>query len=166
MSMRLNALDAPPRSKRKRVGRGIGSGLGKTCGRGHKGQRARAGARRDGNFEGGQMPLQRRVPKRGFNSRIGRQTAYVRVSDVARLLAREPELSEINLIVLKKHGLVPKNARRARLFEAPGGASLPRGASFAGIAASRGAKQAVESAGGGIAAPTAGRSGKPVGKKK
>lgn len=145
--IRLNTLSSPPRSSRKRVGRGIGSGLGKTCGRGHKGQRARSGGRRDGNFEGGQMPLHRRVPKRGFRSRMGRQTANVRLADIIRLQRRESDFSEITLEFLKKHGIVSKNTRRARLFHS-GGGELLRAIFCSGIAAARSARATIEAAGG------------------
>ena len=151
--MRLNTLTSPPRTARKRVGRGIGSGLGKTCGRGHKGQRARSGGRRDGNFEGGQMPLHRRVPKRGFRSRLGRHTANVRLSDIARACLRDESFSEITLAALKQRGLVNKNMRRARLFASPGDVKLPGKLSVLSsergpVSASKGAREAIEKAGG------------------
>ena len=149
--MRLNTLTAPPRQNRKRVGRGIGTGLGKTCGRGHKGQRARSGGRRDGNFEGGQMPLHRRVPKRGFSSRMALQTVNVRVSDIARLQRKDESFSDITLTTLKQHGVVNKNIKRVRLFVAPGGAALLRAATVVGIMASKSARAAIEKAGGNFA---------------
>ncbi len=147
---RLNTL-APPtkRKKSKRVGRGMGSGLGKTCGRGHKGQRARAGGRRDGVFEGGQMPLHRRVPKRGFNSRLARMTARVRISDIARLQRDDAELSEINIAELKRRGVITKNTKRVRLFLSAGGIALSRAVRVsAGIALSSPARAAIVAAGG------------------
>ncbi|MGU9952144.1 MAG: 50S ribosomal protein L15 [Gammaproteobacteria bacterium WSBS_2016_MAG_OTU1] len=150
--MRLNTLSAPPRQNRKRVGRGIGSGLGKTCGRGHKGQRARSGGRRDGNFEGGQMPLHRRVPKRGFNSRMERQTANVRLSDIARLQNKDESFTDVTIKVLKQHGVVNKSIKRVRLFVAPGGVELSRAVTVAGIMASKSAQAQIEKTGGIIAA--------------
>ena len=145
----LNTLSPPHRLARKRVGRGIGSGLGKTCGRGHKGQRARSGGRRDGNFEGGQMPLHRRVPKRGFHSRSGRQTANVRLADIIRLQRRLPDVSDITVTLLKKHGVINKNVKRVRLFHS-GGGELLRAASCSGMTAAKGARAVVEAAGGTI----------------
>ena len=96
---------------KKRLGRGIGSGLGKTSGRGHKGQRARAGGRRDGGFEGGQMPLQRRVPKRGFNSRLARITAQIRLTDIAKIKA-----DEITLAFLKESGFLKMALSALKFF--------------------------------------------------
>ncbi|MGI9306921.1 MAG: 50S ribosomal protein L15 [Gammaproteobacteria bacterium] len=148
--MRLNTLSSPPRATRKRVGRGSGSGHGKTCGRGHKGQRSRSGARRDGNFEGGQMPLHRRVPKRGFNSRMARQTANVRLSDIARIQRKDAEFSEVTVAALKQKGIINKNAKRARLFHAPGGAAPSRAVAVSGVSVSKAARAAVEAAGGKI----------------
>ena len=109
--MRLNSLKPATGSKPtpKRVGRGIGSGLGKTCGRGHKGQKARAGGFHKVGFEGGQMPLQRRLPKRGFRSMSGASTAEVRLGDLARI-----EDGVIDLAALKKANLVPMQALHAK----------------------------------------------------
>ena len=147
--MRLNTLYSPVRrQQRKRVGRGIGSGTGKTCGRGHKGQRARAGGRRDGNFEGGQMPLHRRVPKRGFSSRLARRTANVRLSDIAKLQKKDDALGEITVSVLKQHGVIGKNIKHARLFVADGGAALIRAVSVKGISVSKSARAAIIDGGG------------------
>ena len=154
MMMRLNTLSSPHRRKKaRRVGRGMGSGLGKTCGRGHKGQRARAGARRDGAFEGGQMPLHRRVPKRGFISRLKRQTAKVRIRDIARLAAKDESLSQITLEELKQRGVVNKSVKRARLFcdGAVGGegGNLPRAVSVSSeILLSASARKAIFASGG------------------
>src|ERR671938_1131583 len=105
--MRLNTIKPATGSKkpRRRVGRGIGSGLGKTAGRGHKGQRSRAGGFHKVGFEGGQMPLQRRLPKRGFKSPSAGDTAEVRLSDLQRL-----EGAEIDLLALKAAGVVPQLA--------------------------------------------------------
>ena len=104
--MNLNSLSPAPGSKpnKRRVGRGIGSGLGKTCGRGHKGQKARAGGFHKINFEGGQMPIQRRLPKMGFSSRVGRTVDEVNLTEIASL---NPDL--IDLSVLKAAGLVRKD---------------------------------------------------------
>lgn len=149
---RLNTLSSPhKRKKAKRVGRGMGSGLGKTCGRGHKGQRARAGGRRDGAFEGGQMPLHRRVPKRGFSSRLARMTARVRVSDIARLQRDDAELTDINPAELKRRGVVAKNAKRVRLFLSANGIPLARAVRVSGVVASASARAAIAAAGGEIA---------------
>src|SRR6058998_4170317 len=106
--MRLNTIKPAAGSKknRRRVGRGIGSGLGKTAGRGHKGQSSRSGGFHKVGFEGGQMPLQRRLPKRGFISRSRDDTAQVRLSDLQRL-----PLEEIDVLALKAAGLVPSSAK-------------------------------------------------------
>ena len=150
--MKLNALSSPAkRQKPKRVGRGIGSGLGKTCGRGHKGQRARSGGRRDGGFEGGQMPLHRRVPKRGFSSRLALRTARVRLSDIARLQRADAEFAEATLAELKRRGVVGKNAKRARLFLTARGVSLSRAVKISGMTISASARAAVIAAGGAVA---------------
>ena len=109
--MRLNTLKPPAGSNkaRRRVGRGIGSGLGKTAGRGHKGQKSRSGGFHKVGFEGGQMPLQRRLPKRGFVSRTRDDVAEVRLSDLARL-----PVAEIDLLALKAAGIVPATRSRRR----------------------------------------------------
>src|SRR5258706_7076072 len=111
--MRLNTLKPARGSKPtpKRVGRGIGSGLGKTCGRGHKGQHARAGGFHKVGFEGGQMPIQRRLPKRGFHSMASGTTAEVRLSDLARV-----DLPVIDLAALKSANLAPAQALRAKVY--------------------------------------------------
>ena len=111
--MRLNTLQPAPGSKsdRKRVGRGIGSGLGKTCGRGHKGQKSRSGGFHKVGFEGGQMPLQRRLPKIGFVSRISLTTAEIRLSELAKVKG-----DVIDLDSLKSSGLVAKSMKRAKIF--------------------------------------------------
>lgn len=152
---RLHTLSSPHRrQKPKRVGRGIGSGLGKTCGRGHKGQRARAGGRRDGAFEGGQMPLHRRVPKRGFVSRLALQTASVRLSDIARLQKADSEFSEVSLSELQRRGVVAKNARRVRLFASARGIALLRAVKVSGgatMSVSAPAREMIVAAGGTVA---------------
>ena len=146
MNLRLNTMGPGLGRNRKRVGRGIGSGLGKTAGRGHKGQRSRSGARRDGGFEGGQMPLQRRVPKRGFRSRLARQTANVRLSAVSRIDG------EITLQSLKKAGVVNKNIKRVRVFYSPKDKDLSRALNLRGMSASKGARGTIEKAGGTVGA--------------
>lgn len=144
--MRLNTLSpAPGRIKTaKRVGRGIGSGLGKTCGRGHKGQKARAGGKVRPGFEGGQMPLQKRLPKYGFSSRLARVTAEVRLAELNRIAG-----DVVDLMALRVAGLIPKAAERGRIFLAgelqPGRALVVRG-----VAVSKGARAAIEAAGGRI----------------
>ena|SRR5581483_4808136 len=140
--MRLNTLKPAIGSKPtgKRVGRGIGSGLGKTCGRGHKGQHARAGGFHKVGFEGGQMPLQRRLPKRGFRSPARGATAEVRLSDLAR--AGD---GPIDLAALKKANLIPQQAEQAKIYLA---GSLTKAVTVKGLRASKGARAAIEQAGG------------------
>src|SRR5215468_10200812 len=106
--MELNTIKPGPGAKhaKRRVGRGIGSGLGKTAGRGHKGQKSRSGGFHKVGFEGGQMPLQRRLPKRGFVSRAKHETAEIRLSDLAKL-----PVAEIDILALKAAGLVPSIAK-------------------------------------------------------
>jgi len=142
--MRLNTMKpaAGSRKAKRRVGRGIGSGLGKTAGRGHKGQKARSGGFHKVGFEGGQMPLQRRLPKRGFVSR-SRDVAEVRLSDLARL-----PVDEIDLLALKAAGIVPSVAKSAKVIKT---GKLERAVKLSGIAATAGAKAAIEAAGGSIA---------------
>ncbi len=145
--MELNTIKPAAGSKkaRKRVGRGGGSGLGKTAGRGHKGQRARAGGYHKVGFEGGQMPLQRRLPKRGFLAVLIEKAAEVRSGDLVRVPGET-----IDLEGLKKAGLVPEGAKRAKIILA--GAKVEKRLTVSGIAASKGAKAAIESAGGSVAA--------------
>ena len=140
--MRLNTLSPGEgsRSSAKRVGRGIGSGLGKTAGRGHKGQKARSGGRVRPGFEGGQMPLQKRLPKYGFKSRVGMKTAEVRLSDLGRI-----EADVIDLEALKAADLVRNDMLRARVFLAGG---IDRAVTIKGLAVSKGARAAIEQAGG------------------
>jgi large subunit ribosomal protein L15 len=144
--MRLNNLKPAPGSKsaRHRVGRGIGSGWGKTAGRGHKGQKARAGGFHKVGFEGGQMPLHRRLPKRGFTSRSRRYVEVVRLADLQKLGA-----DEIDLMVLKQAGVVSALAIDARVIKA---GELSRKVSVRGIGVTKGAKVAIEAAGGSVAA--------------
>jgi large subunit ribosomal protein L15 len=145
--MELNTLKPAPGSKhaRKRVARGIGSGLGKTGGRGHKGQRARSGGFHKVGFEGGQMPLQRRLPKRGFNSPTREDIAEVRLSDLERLGSEK-----IDLAVLKEAGVVPALAQGAKVILS---GKLARKLTLVGIAVSKGARAAIEAAGGSTDAP-------------
>jgi len=143
--MRLNGLKPAEGSKhaRKRVGRGIGSGLGKTAGRGHKGQKSRSGGFHKVGFEGGQMPLQRRLPKRGFKSMSAGDTAEIRLSDLERIGA-----DEIDLLSLKQAGVVSQLAKGAKVILS---GKLTRKVSLKGIAATKGAKAAIEAAGGSVA---------------
>lgn len=143
--MRLNTIKPAAGSNRprRRVGRGIGSGLGKTAGRGHKGQKARSGGFHKVGFEGGQMPLQRRLPKRGFVSRSRHDTVEVRLSDLARL----PD-TEIDLAALKAAGVVPGSAKAAKVIRT---GKLEKAVKLSGITATAGAKAAIEAAGGSLA---------------
>ncbi|MEJ2609797.1 MAG: 50S ribosomal protein L15 [Candidatus Thiodiazotropha sp.] len=140
--MRLNTLQPAPGSKtvRKRVGRGIGSGLGKTCGRGHKGQKSRSGGFHKVGFEGGQMPLQRRLPKIGFTSRVGMSTAQVRLSELAKV-----DGDVIDLDSLMKANLITRSMKRAKIFAS---GTIDRAVTIKGIALTKGAKSAIEAAGG------------------
>ena len=140
--MRLNSLSPASGSRKdgKRVGRGIGSGLGKTAGRGHKGQKSRSGGKVSPGFEGGQMPLQKRLPKYGFTSRISRTTAQVRL---AELNAVSGEV--IDLAALKAADLINENVTRARVFLS---GELGRAVTVKGLAVTRGARDAIEKAGG------------------
>ncbi len=144
--MELNTIKPAAGSKknRRRVGRGGGSGLGKTAGRGHKGQKARAGGFHKVGFEGGQMPLQRRLPKRGFLATTITKAAEVRSGDLAKAGA-----GAIDLEGLKKAGLVAADAKRAKIILA---GKVDKAFTVSGIAASKGAKAAIEKAGGSIAA--------------
>jgi len=144
--MELNDIKPAPGAKknRRRVGRGIGSGLGKTAGRGHKGQKSRAGGFHKVGFEGGQMPLQRRLPKRGFLAVTIEKAVEVRSGDLAKVGAES-----IDLAGLKKAGLVPGGAKRAKIILA--GAKLEKKFSISGVGASKGAKEAIVKAGGSVA---------------
>jgi large subunit ribosomal protein L15 len=145
MSMELNDIKPAPGSKknRRRVGRGIGSGLGKTAGRGHKGQKSRAGGFHKVGFEGGQMPLQRRLPKRGFLAVTIIKAAEVRSGDLARVGAEA-----IDLAGLKKARLVPGDATRAKIILA---GDVSKKFTVSGVGASKGARAAIEKAGGSVA---------------
>ena len=140
--MRLNELSPAAGSKpvKKRVGRGIGSGLGKTCGRGHKGQKARKSGNPKPGFEGGQMPLQRRVPKFGFRSRVALVPAEVRLGELAKVAE-----GVIDLDALKAANLVNKGAKRARIMLS---GTIDRAVTVKGIKLTKGARAAIEAAGG------------------
>src|SRR5439155_10710376 len=144
--MELNTIKpaAGAKKNRRRVGRGIGSGLGKTAGRGHKGQKSRAGGFHKVGFEGGQMPLQRRLPKRGFLAVTITKAAEVRSGDLAKVGA-----ASIDLEALKKAGLVSGDTQRAKIILA---GKVEKAFTVSGIAASKGAKAAIEGAGGSVAA--------------
>jgi large subunit ribosomal protein L15 len=142
MSLRLNDMGPGKgaRQSRKRVGRGIGSGLGKTCGRGHKGQHARAGGYNKVGFEGGQMPMQRRLPKVGFRSHLKRSTAQVTLAELATV---EAEL--INLAALKAANLVSKGIKRAKIIAS---GKIAKAVHVKGLRVTAGARTAIEAAGG------------------
>ena len=142
--MELNNIKPATGSKRdrRRVGRGIGSGLGKTAGRGHKGQKSRAGGYHKVGFEGGQMPLQRRLPKRGFKSALLKYNAEVNLTDLDRL-----GVSEVDLLVLKQSGLVSEIARVVKVIKT---GVLTRSVSLRGVGVTAGAKQAIEALGGSV----------------
>lgn len=140
--MQLNTLSpaAGSRPGAKRVGRGIGSGLGKTCGRGHKGQKARSGGKVKPGFEGGQMPLQKRLPKYGFTSRISRVSAQIRLSELNLV-----EGEVVDLGALRAAGLVNSSVLRAKVFLS---GHLNKPVTIKGLAITAGAKAALEAAGG------------------
>lgn len=144
--MELNKLKPAAGAKhaRRRVGRGIGSGLGKTAGRGHKGQTSRAGGFHKVGFEGGQMPLARRLPKRGFTSLTRALNVEVRLSDLEKL-----PVGEVDLLVLKQAGVVPGDALSAKVILS---GKLAKKVSLKGVGASKGAKAAIEAAGGSVVA--------------
>jgi large subunit ribosomal protein L15 len=143
--MNLNTIQPAEGSKksRRRVGRGIGSGLGKTAGRGHKGQKSRAGGFHKVGFEGGQMPLQRRLPKRGFKSLAKKFAAEVSLADLQRLGA-----AEVDLLTLKQAGLVGELTKSVKVIKA---GELTTKVALKGIGATAGAKAAIEAAGGSVA---------------
>ncbi len=147
--MRLNTIKPAEGSThaRRRVGRGIGSGLGKTAGRGHKGQKSRAGGFHKVGFEGGQMPLQRRLPKRGFNSMTRALNVEVRLSEIEKL-----PLAEIDLLALKQAGIVSSLALSAKVILS---GELTRKVVLTGVGATKGAKAAIEAAGGSVVSPAA-----------
>ena len=142
--MRLNSLNKSQGSKtaKKRVGRGIGSGLGKTAGRGHKGQKSRTGGKVPAGFEGGQMPLQMRLPKFGFNSAIARVTAEVRLSELEKV-----EAEVIDLQALKDANIINNSMRRARVMLS---GEITKAVTLKGVGVTAGAKAAIEAVGGKI----------------
>ncbi|MCU0623723.1 MAG: 50S ribosomal protein L15 [Gemmatimonadaceae bacterium] len=143
--MRLNDIAPAEGAKkpRRRVGRGIGSGLGKTAGRGHKGQKSRSGGFHKVGFEGGQMPLQRRLPKRGFKSLAAGTVAEVRLTDLQKMQG-----DEIDLLALKAAGIVSQLALSAKVILS---GSIERKVALKGVGATKGAKAAIEAAGGSVA---------------
>jgi large subunit ribosomal protein L15 len=142
MDMQLNSIQPASGSKkpRRRVGRGIGSGLGKTAGRGHKGQKSRAGGFHKVGFEGGQMPLQRRLPKRGFKSQAKPYLAEVTLSDLQLL-----DAAEVSLLTLKQAGLVADRIRTVKVVKT---GKIERALTLQGVLATAGAKASIEAAGG------------------
>jgi len=142
--MRLNTLAPAPGSSptKKRVGRGIGSGLGKTGGRGHKGQKARSGGRVRPGFEGGQMPLQKRLPKYGFRSRVSMVTAEIRLAELGKV---DGDIASLE--TLQAAGIVGHNFKRAKVFLS---GELNRAVTVKGLAVTKGARAAIEAAGGKI----------------
>jgi large subunit ribosomal protein L15 len=144
--MELNSIKPSEGAKhaKRRVGRGIGSGLGKTAGRGHKGQKSRAGGYHKVGFEGGQMPLQRRLPKRGFKSQTLRFNAEVTLSDLNAL-----DVAEIDVLTLKQAGLVADLAKKVKVIKT---GEITRAVTLKDVAATAGAKAAIEAAGGSVAA--------------
>ena len=142
--MNLNSLSPDPGSKRpkRRLGRGIGSGLGKTSGKGHKGQKARAGGFHKINFEGGQMPIQRRLPKMGFKSRVGRTVDQVCLSELAKLSA---EVIDIN--VLREAGLINSSIKDVKVILS---GELTTAIKLKGLRVTKGARLAIEGLGGSI----------------
>ncbi len=142
--MRLNTLKPAEGSKKsaKRVGRGIGSGFGKTAGRGHKGQKSRSGGFHKTGFEGGQMPLQRRLPKFGFRSKLAQSTAELRLNEVGAV-----DGDVVDLAALKAANLVRQDAERARIFDS---GTIERAVTVRGLGVTKGARAAIEAAGGKI----------------
>ena len=142
--MKLNTLSPAVGSKKnaKRVGRGIGCGYGKTCGRGHKGQKSRSGGGSIVGFEGGQMPLQRRLPKIGFSSRVGRTMQEVRLSELTMV-----EGDQISVETLKAAGVIRKSTTRAKIVSS---GVVDKAVTLKGVGATKGARAAIEAAGGKI----------------
>ncbi len=145
MTMQLNTINQGEGAKhpKRRVGRGIGSGLGKTSGRGHKGQKSRAGGFHKVGFEGGQMPMHRRMPKRGFKSPAAGLTVEIRLSDLEKIGG------DIDLLTLRKEGLLNEGVLSARVFLS---GAITQKVNLKGIAATKGAKAAIEAAGGSVEA--------------
>ena len=144
--MKLNTIKPAPGSKtnRLRVGRGIGSGLGKTAGRGHKGQRARSGGYHKVGFEGGQMPMQRRLPKRGFRSHLKKLNAEVSLSSLDKL-----GLAEVDVAMLKAHNVVAAGVVKVKIIAS---GTIGRAVALKGVNATAGAREAILAAGGSLAA--------------
>ncbi|MCW8964940.1 MAG: 50S ribosomal protein L15 [Gammaproteobacteria bacterium] len=142
--MRLNSIKSASGSRpdAKRVGRGIGSGLGKTCGRGHKGQKSRAGGYHKVGFEGGQMPIQRRLPKIGFRSRKSLQTAEIRLSELNAV-----EGDTVDLLSLRAANLISENMLYVKIFAS---GEIKKAVTVKGLRVSKGARTAIEAAGGKI----------------
>ena len=142
--MQLNTLSPAPghRQAKKRVGRGIGSGFGKTCGRGHKGQKARAGGKVKPGFEGGQMPLRKRLPKYGFTSRVGRFVEEIRLNELNNI-----DADLIDLAALKAADVIGENTQRVKVFLS---GEIKKAVKLKGIATTKGARAAIEAAGGSI----------------
>ncbi len=145
--MRLNTIKPAEGAKKvgKRVGRGIGSGLGKTCGRGHKGQKSRSGGYHKVGFEGGQQPLQRRLPKVGFNSRTARFVAEVRLHELAKVAAATD--GTVDLLALKAANIVSHDIKRAKVIAS---GEIDRAVTISGLGVTAGARAAIEAAGGKI----------------
>ncbi len=143
--MELNGIKPADGAKhaKRRVGRGIGSGLGKTAGRGHKGQKSRSGGYHKVGFEGGQMPLQRRLPKRGFKSQTLKYNAEVTLAALEQL-----GLAEVDVLALKQAGLVGQLAKVVKIIKA---GELTKAVKLTGVGATAGAKAAIEAAGGSVA---------------
>ena len=143
--MELNSIKPADGSKHaaRRVGRGIGSGLGKTAGRGHKGQKSRSGGYHKVGFEGGQMPLQRRLPKRGFKSHLLKYNAEITLTTLSRL-----DMAEVDVLSLKQAGLVSQMAKVVKVVNT---GELTKAVKLTGIGATAGAKAAIEAAGGSVA---------------
>lgn len=144
--MHLNSINpnADSRRPRKRAGRGTGSGLGKTAGRGHKGQKSRSGGLHKTGFEGGQMPIQRRLPKVGFNSRLARFTAEIRLHEIDKI-----EAETIDIETLRKARLITKNIKRAKVIAS---GEIKQAKTLKGLRVTKGARTAIEAAGGKIEA--------------
>jgi len=145
MTMELNSIKPAEGAKhaKRRVGRGIGSGLGKTAGRGHKGQKSRAGGFHKVGFEGGQMPLYRRLPKRGFTARDQHLHAQIRLSDLQKL-----PVEEVDVQALKQAGVIGQAVKFVKVFKS---GELSRKVTLQGMSATAGAKAAIEAAGGSVA---------------
>jgi large subunit ribosomal protein L15 len=146
--MELNSIKPAEGAKhaKRRVGRGIGSGLGKTAGRGHKGQKSRAGGYHKVGFEGGQMPLQRRLPKRGFKSQTAKYNGEISLAALERLVTAS-DVAEIDLLALKQAGLVGELVKNVKVIKS---GDLTKAVKLTGIGATAGAKAVIEAAGGSL----------------